>query len=172
LIVGLTGHRSDLSFDDDPEAITGWNVMDLETIRTLIEFVGRSRVSELMVGEDGIIVRISNSLSKRASSGPVLKRSRQQVAAATDRGDTAQSQTARGQTVVAPVFGVLHRSPNPGAPAFVEVGNVVEVGQNLCIVEAMKVFNTVSAQKAGPITRIFADDGQEVEAGQPLMEIG
>ncbi len=146
--------------------------MDLETIRTLIEFVGRSRVSELVVGENGTTVRISNGSSKRASSDSTPKRSRQQIASAADRGDTTQGQTAGAQTVVAPVFGVLHRSPNPGAPAFVEVGDVVEVGQNLCIVEAMKVFNTVSAHKAGPITRIFASDGQEVEAGQPLMEIG
>jgi len=70
------------------------------------------------------------------------------------------------------VFGVLHRSPEPGARPFVEVGDFVEAGQSLCIVEAMKVFNTVTAHKAGPITRILAKDGEDVEAGEPLMEIG
>ncbi|MET4691317.1 acetyl-CoA carboxylase biotin carboxyl carrier protein [Sinorhizobium fredii] len=147
------------------------DLMDLETIRTLIEFVGRSRVSELVVGENGTIVRISSDRSKRTAADPKPQRGRQAEAPAADRGDRTQSQ-ADGRTVKAPVFGVLHRSPNPGARPFVEAGDVVEVGQSLCIVEAMKVFNTVSAHKAGPITRIFASDGQEVEAGQPLMEIG
>jgi acetyl-CoA carboxylase biotin carboxyl carrier protein len=148
--------------------------MDLETIRTLIEFAGRSRVSELVVGEDGITVRISNASSERRSPNPAPKRSTPPIGVAPSAigGDRTGSRTTGGRTVMAPVFGVLHRAPNPGAPAFVEVGDVVEVGQNLCIVEAMKVFNTVTAHKAGPITRIFASDGQEVEAGERLMEIG
>ncbi|WP_081159300.1 acetyl-CoA carboxylase biotin carboxyl carrier protein [Ensifer aridi] len=146
--------------------------MDLETIRTLIEFVGRSRVSELMVSEDGVTIRISSGSFKRNSSNPIPKGSRQAEAIAADENNGSQSRAVDGQIVVAPVFGVLHRSPDPGAPAFVELGDVVVVGQSLCIVEAMKVFNTVAAHKAGPITRIFANDGQDVEAGQPLMEIG
>lgn len=147
--------------------------MDLETIRTLIEFVGRSHVSELVVGEDGIIVRISCDRSKRASADPKPQRRRQAEAPPVAApGDRPQTQPADGRTVKAPVFGVLHRAPNPGTRPFVEVGDFVEAGQSLCIVEAMKVFNTVSAHKAGSITRIFASDGQEVEAGQPLMEIG
>ncbi|HXV30886.1 MAG TPA: acetyl-CoA carboxylase biotin carboxyl carrier protein subunit [Sinorhizobium sp.] len=139
-----------------------------------MEFVGRSRVSELMVSEGGSTVRISNGSSKRAQIDTTRRRSGQQVAEASAANgvDRPHSQAAGGETVIAPVFGVVHRSPNPGAPAFVEMGDVVEVGQSLCIVEAMKVFNTVSAHKAGPITRIFASDGQDVEAGQPLMEIG
>ncbi|ACP21645.1 acetyl-CoA carboxylase, biotin carboxyl carrier protein (plasmid) [Sinorhizobium fredii NGR234] len=147
--------------------------MDLETIRTLIEFVGRSRVSELVVGENGTIVRISRDRSKRTPADPKPQRGRQAEAPpAVDRSDRPEIQPADGRTVKAPVFGVLHRSPNPGARPFVEVGDTVEVGQSLCIVEAMKVFNTVSAHRAGSITRIFAGDGQEVEAGEPLMEIG
>ncbi|WP_042776145.1 acetyl-CoA carboxylase biotin carboxyl carrier protein [Sinorhizobium fredii] len=146
--------------------------MDLETIRTLIEFVGRSGVSELVVGENGTIVRISNDRSKRTAADPKPQRGRHAEAPPVDQGDRPQTQPADGRTVKAPVFGVLHRAPNPGARPFVEEGDVVEVGQSLCIVEAMKVFNTVSAHRAGPITRIFASDGQEVEAGQPLMEIG
>ncbi|WEX79396.1 acetyl-CoA carboxylase biotin carboxyl carrier protein subunit (plasmid) [Sinorhizobium numidicum] len=148
--------------------------MDLETIRTLIEFVGRSHVSELVVSEDGVTVRISNATSRRLPSGRTSTQGSQRIAEPTpaDVVDEAERDATGGQTVKAPAFGVLHRSPNPGAPAFVEVGDAVEVGQSLCIVEAMKVFNTVSAHKSGPITRIFVSDGEEVEAGQPLMEIG
>lgn len=147
--------------------------MDLQKIKTLIEFVGRSRISELVVSQDGTTVRISNGISRQVTAAENSNGARQQptrspvvTEAIAPEGDKA------AQMVVAPVFGLLHRSPSPGTPPFVKVGDVVEAGQNLCIIEAMKVFNTVSAQKAGPILRILADDGQEVEAGQPLMEIG
>ncbi|HEX8046656.1 acetyl-CoA carboxylase biotin carboxyl carrier protein [Rhizobium sp.] len=147
--------------------------MDLQKIKTLIEFVGRSRISELVVSQDGTTVRISNGISRQATAAENSTVARQQSArspvvtdAIAPEGDKA------AQRVVAPVFGLLHRSPSPGAPPFVKVGDIVEAGQSLCIIEAMKVFNTVSAHKTGPILRILADDGQEVEAGQPLMEIG
>lgn len=147
--------------------------MDLQKIKTLIEFVGRSRISELVVSQDGTTVRISNSISRQAAAAGNSGVARQQPVRPSVVTDVVEAEGDKaGQTVVAPVFGLLHRSPSPGAPPFVEVGDVVEAGQSLCIIEAMKVFNTVSAQKAGAILRILAGDGQEVEAGQPLMEIG
>ena len=147
--------------------------MDLQKIKTLIEFVGRSRISELVVSQDGTTVRISNSISRQAAATGNSGVVRQQPVRPSVVTNAVEAEGDKaGQTVVAPVFGLLHRSPSPGAPPFVEVGDVVEAGQSLCIIEAMKVFNTVSAEKAGAILRILAGDGQEVEAGQPLMEIG
>lgn len=147
--------------------------MDLQKIKTLIEFVGRSRISELVVSQDGTTVRISNSISRQVAAAGNPSVVRQQPVRPSVVTDAAEAEGDKaGQTVSAPVFGLLHRSPSPGAPPFVEVGDVVEAGQSLCIIEAMKVFNAVSAQKAGAILRILAGDGQEVEAGQPLMEIG
>ncbi len=147
--------------------------MDLQKIKTLIEFVGRSRISELVVSQDGTTVRISNGISRQTATAENSTVARQQPVRSSVATDAVQVQSDKAdQTVVAPAFGLLHRSPSPGAPPFVKVGDVVEAGQSLCIIEAMKVFNTISAQKTGPIVRILADDGQEVEAGQPLMEIG
>ena len=147
--------------------------MDLQKIKTLIEFVGRSRISELVVSQDGTTVRISNSISRQAAAAGNSGVVRQQPVRPSVVTNAVEAEGDKaGQMVVAPVFGLLHRAPSPGAPPFVEVGDMVEAGQSLCIIEAMKVFNTVSAQKAGAILRILAGDGQEVEAGQPLMEIG
>ncbi|MEZ2221836.1 acetyl-CoA carboxylase biotin carboxyl carrier protein [Rhizobium sp. RCC_161_2] len=147
--------------------------MDLQKIKTLIEFVGRSRISELVVSQDGTTVRISNGISRQATAADNSTVARQQPARSHVVTDAAVPEGGKtAQMVAAPVFGLLHRSPSPGAPPFVKVGDVVEAGQSLCIIEAMKVFNTVSAHKTGPILRILADDGQEVDAGQPLMEIG
>lgn len=147
--------------------------MDLQKIKTLIEFVGRSHISELVVSQDGTTVRISNGISRQATAAEDSAVVRQQPARSPVVKDAVAGEGDKGGLmVVAPVFGLLHRSPSPGAPPFVKVGDVVEAGQSLCIIEAMKVFNTVSAHKTGPILRILADDGQEVDAGQPLMEIG
>ena len=147
--------------------------MDLQKIKTLIEFVGRSRISELVVSQDGTTVRISNSISRQAAAAGNSGVARQQPVRPSVVANAVEAEDDKaGQAVIAPVFGLLHRAPSPGAPPFVEVGDMVEAGQSLCIIEAMKVFNTVSAHKAGAILRILAGDGQEVEAGQPLMEIG
>ncbi|NTG48364.1 acetyl-CoA carboxylase biotin carboxyl carrier protein subunit [Agrobacterium rhizogenes] len=147
--------------------------MDLQKIKTLIEFVGRLRISELVVSQDGTTVRISNGISRQTTTAENSTVARQQPARSPPVKDAAVPEGGKaGQMVIAPVFGLLHRSPSPGAPPFVKAGDVVEAGQSLCIIEAMKVFNTVSAHKTGPILRILADDGQEVDAGQPLMEIG
>lgn len=96
--------------------------MDLQKIKTLIEFVGRSRISELVVSQDGTTVRISNSISRRAAAADNPGVARQlpvQPSVVTDAVDPEGDKA--GQTVIAPVFGLLHRSPSPGAPPFVDV---------------------------------------------------
>lgn len=73
--------------------------------------------------------------------------------------------------VRSPLVGVFYRSPSPGAPPFVEIGDIVEPNQTLCIVEAMKVMNEVSAGKSGKILKIFPKNGEMVEFDEPLFEI-
>jgi acetyl-CoA carboxylase biotin carboxyl carrier protein len=73
--------------------------------------------------------------------------------------------------VKSPIVGTFYESPSPGAEAFVKVGAHVEVGQTLCIVEAMKLMNEIESDETGEIVRIFAENGQPVEYGQPLFGI-
>jgi biotin carboxyl carrier protein len=73
--------------------------------------------------------------------------------------------------VSAPLFGIFHRTAAPGTPPFVELGQTVEAGQKLAIIEAMKVFNTIAADAAGTVAEILAEAGQEVEPGQPLFRL-
>ncbi|MDP9152549.1 MAG: acetyl-CoA carboxylase biotin carboxyl carrier protein, partial [Myxococcota bacterium] len=70
-----------------------------------------------------------------------------------------------------PFVGSFYRSPSPDAPAFVEVGSVVRVGQTLCIIEAMKLMNEIEAECAGTVTEAFAQNGKSVEYGQKLFRI-
>jgi acetyl-CoA carboxylase biotin carboxyl carrier protein len=73
--------------------------------------------------------------------------------------------------VKSPIVGTFYGSPSPGAEAFVKVGAFVEVGQTLCIVEAMKLMNEIESDESGEVVRIFAESGQPVEYGQPLFGI-
>lgn len=73
--------------------------------------------------------------------------------------------------VKSPIVGTFYGSPSPGAEAFVKVGSYVESGQTLCIVEAMKLMNEIEAETSGEVLRIFAENGQPVEYGQPLFGI-
>ncbi|MGF9566052.1 biotin/lipoyl-containing protein [Neorhizobium sp. JUb45] len=139
--------------------------MDLSKIETLIEFVGRSNVTELMVSEKDTTVRIFRD---RISAAP------EKVAASADAIENValSSETANAaNTVAAPIFGVLHVAPAPGDPPFVKVSDEVVEGQTLFIIEAMKVFNKIAAPRAGRITRLTDVNGVEVEAGDMLAEI-
>ena len=143
--------------------------MDLTKIEKLIDFVGRSSITELTVTENGTTVRIFRDGS-RASSPSVAE-------AAGARGQEVQAANAGtgashpGTVVDAPIFGVLHVAPAPDAPPFVAVGDQVVEGQTLFIIEAMKVFNKIAAPRAGKITRLTDVNGAEVEVGDMLAEI-
>ena len=73
--------------------------------------------------------------------------------------------------VESPMVGVFYRAPEPGSPPFVEIGDVVAVGQTLCLLEAMKLFNELQAENAGRVTAIHVENGQPVEFGQLLFEL-
>jgi len=136
--------------------------MDLEKIITLIDFVGRSNVTELSVTEKDTTVRIFRTRNHTpARPDPVPSATLGSVASA----------VASSNTVTAPIFGILHRSPAPGEPPFVKVGDAVETGQTLFIIEAMKVFNRVTASRPGRIVALTEVDGAEVDAGEMLAEI-
>jgi acetyl-CoA carboxylase biotin carboxyl carrier protein len=76
-----------------------------------------------------------------------------------------------GHVVTSPMVGTFYRAPNPGAPPFVELGSQVKVGDTLCIIEAMKMMNEITADRAGVIKAILKENGQPVEYGEPLFVI-
>jgi len=147
--------------------------MDLSKIKTLIDFVGQSNITELTVTEKDTTVRIFRTRPASESAPP----SSSSDASAIDTPSTPSTFTEilSPDTVPipvhAPIFGVLHAAPAPGENVFIRLGDTVEAGQTLFIIEAMKVFNSIVAPRAGHILRITAIDGSEVEAGEMLAEI-
>ncbi|API56930.1 acetyl-CoA carboxylase biotin carboxyl carrier protein subunit (plasmid) [Rhizobium leguminosarum] len=146
--------------------------MDLSKIKTLIDFVGRSNITELSVTEKDVTVRIFRMLPGQEAAAETQQEAGSTTNPARDAGADTPSRPEKTDAVKAPVFGVLHRTPAPGEPPFVTIGDKVVEGQTLFIIEAMKVFNTIAAPRAGRITHLTEIDDGEVETGDLLAEIG
>jgi len=136
-----------------------------ERIRELVRIVQESGVGEIEIEDEGM--RVSVRRADEPGAVPVPATGGVAVAPAVDE-ITVTAETVR---VESPMPGVFYRAPQPGAPPFVEVGDVVAAGQTLCVVEAMKLFNELTADLDGRVRAIHADNGQPVEFGTLLFEL-
>lgn len=144
--------------------------MDLRKIKTLIELVENSGIAELEIKEGEEFVRISRSST--AVQHVYAAPQQQAPAAAAPAAAPAAPAAPEGHVVKSPMVGSFYRSPSPGAKAFVDIGQSVNVGDTLCIIEAMKLLNEIEADHSGVIKAILVESGQAVEFGQPLFIIG
>ena len=144
--------------------------MDLNEIKRLIQLVQKSGIGELEVSEGERTIRIT-----AAPSAPALG-----YAAAPAQSAPAPAQVAPPQaaapnpdahlvTIVSPMVGTFYRAPAPDADPYVELNSQVDLGQTVCIVEAMKLMNEIESEVRGRIVRILVDNGQPVEYGQTLF---
>jgi acetyl-CoA carboxylase biotin carboxyl carrier protein len=142
--------------------------MDLRKLKTLIELVETSGIAELEIQEGEERVRITRALSHAPQT--VLMPTPAPAVALPVPVAAVVAEPA-GHIVKSPMVGTFYRSAQPGAKAFVEVGDTVAVGDTLCIVEAMKLMNEIEADHAGVVKQILVENGQPVEFGQPLVVI-
>ncbi len=151
--------------------------MDLRKLKTLIELVESSGIAELEISEGEERVRITRTV---ASSQQAYAAAPQQTVAApvavpaataVVAAEPAKAPVAEGHVVKSPMVGTFYRSASPGSKAFVDVGQTVNSGDTLCIIEAMKLLNEIESDKTGVITAILVENGQPVEFGQPLFVI-
>jgi acetyl-CoA carboxylase biotin carboxyl carrier protein len=139
-------------------------------IRELAELLNETGLSEIEIEKSGLKVRVARSITAAASAPPAhvahaLAPQAPLAAAAPAATDPAKHPGA----VKSPMVGTAYRSPEPTAPAFVDVGSKVQQGDTLLIIEAMKTMNQIPAPKAGTVTAILFENGQPVEFGEPLM---
>lgn len=151
--------------------------MDLRKLKTLIDLVSDSNVSELEITEAEGKVRIVKgggvvqhvmapaavTMAAPGAAAPALAPAATAAAAA--------PAAPTGHTVKSPMVGTFYRSASPGAKPFIEIGTQVKEGDTVCIIEAMKILNEIEADKAGTITQVLVENGQAVEYGQPLFVI-
>jgi acetyl-CoA carboxylase biotin carboxyl carrier protein len=151
--------------------------MDLRKLKTLIELVESSGIGELEVQEGEERVRITRAPAAGSSAAPTgtVYTAGAPVAApalaAAPIEAPAPAIELEGHFVKSPMVGTFYRAASPGAKPFVEVGDTVQVGDTLCIIEAMKLMNEIEADKAGVVKQVLAENGQPVEYGQPLVVI-
>lgn len=153
--------------------------MDIRKVKKLIELLEESGIAEIEIKEGEESVRISRH-SSSPMAPPVV-----QYAAGSVPGAAAAPAAPNGKistpepaavakpehTVTAPMVGTLYSSPAPGAKAFVDIGSEVNIGDTLCIIEAMKMMNQIESDKAGRVTAVLVKNGEPVEFGQPLFII-
>ncbi|HIF5692816.1 TPA: acetyl-CoA carboxylase biotin carboxyl carrier protein [Vibrio parahaemolyticus] len=152
--------------------------MDIRKIKKLIELVEESGIAELEISEGEESVRISRHGTAAPApvhyaAAPVAAPAPVAAAPVAEAPATEAPAAAvpAGHQVLSPMVGTFYRSPSPDAKAFVEVGQKVNAGDTLCIVEAMKMMNQIEADKSGVVTAILVEDGQPVEFDQPLVVI-
>jgi len=146
--------------------------MDTRKIKALIALLEESDVTEIEIHEGEESVRISRH--KQVVSAPVaavMPAAAAPVAAAPVAAEAAAPAKHSGHEVTAPMVGTFYRSSSPGAKPFAEVGQQVNEGDTLCIIEAMKMLNQIESDKAGKISAILVENGQPIEYGQPLFVI-
>ncbi|EJX9712680.1 acetyl-CoA carboxylase biotin carboxyl carrier protein [Salmonella enterica] len=155
--------------------------MDIRKIKKLIELVEESGISELEISEGEESVRISRTTTnagfpvmQQAYAAPMMQQpalSNAVAPAATPAMEAPAAAEISGHIVRSPMVGTFYRTPSPDAKAFIEVGQKVNVGDTLCIVEAMKMMNQIEADKAGTVKAILVESGQPVEFDEPLVVI-
>ncbi len=155
--------------------------MDIRKVKKLIELLDESGIAEIEISEGDDSVRISrhapasaqvvHSLPAAASAIAPPPAAAPQMAAPPPPAAAPSEPEEEGHAVKAPMVGTYYSAPSPGAPAYVQVGDTVNEGDTLCIVEAMKMMNQIEAEVSGTVKSIRAQNGDPVEYGQTLFVI-
>lgn len=147
--------------------------MDLRELVELIECVDRSSLTHFELDRDGLKVRmIKERVAEAARPAPEEKPLSVEPVPAQSAGSASSAPADSSiQVVTSPMVGVFYQSPEPGSPPFVQVGDAVHKGQVLCIIEAMKLMNEVTAEVEGTVIEVLAQNEQMVEYAQPLFKV-
>jgi len=157
--------------------------MDLKDIQNLIKFVAKSGASEVKLEMDDVKITIKTGsdekeptyIQQMPAMGMPQQQMMQQPAVAqpeTNTTTTAESsadENSKFVTIKSPIIGTFYRKPSPDKPVFVEVGKSIAVGDVLCVIEAMKLFNEIESEVSGKIVKVLVDDSSPVEFDQPLF---
>ncbi len=154
--------------------------MDIKQIHELVKLVNKSNIGELMIEKEGFKITIKQKKEPAQIIGqPMVQpvhHMQQSFApaslAAPEKSNERKSESAKEDnllTIKSPMIGTFYRQAGPGKPLFVSVGDEVEVGQVVCIIEAMKLFNEIESEVAGKIVKVLVEDASPVEFDQPLF---
>ncbi len=143
--------------------------IDQDLIRALAALLHETDRTEIEVDQEGLRVRVSRSAPAATVVAPAAPAERSALVA--EPASSRPAAPSDAGSVKSPMVGTAYTAPEPGARPYVEVGDTVQEGQTIMIVEAMKTMNQIPAPRGGKITAIYVEDGQPVEYGEPLVAI-
>lgn len=147
--------------------------MNLKEIKEMISLMNENGLVELEIEKEGMRIRLKKVTSgSEAAGGAPFIIERQQVAQEQPKKEAVQAQEKAESSLVeikAPMVGTFYRAPAPEAPPYVEVGQVIEPGQVICILEAMKLMNEIKSEIKGKVVEVIVENAEPVEFGQPLF---
>jgi len=153
--------------------------MDIKQIHELVKLINKSNIGELMIEKEGFKITIKQKKEPAQIIGQPLMQPVQalqqpvaQAPAAAAPKPESKPQSAKQDnlvTIKSPMIGTFYRQAGPDKPIFVSVGDEIEVGQVVCIIEAMKLFNEIESEVAGKIVKVLVEDASPVEFDQPLF---
>lgn len=162
--------------------------MDLKEIKKILDMIAESEVNQVTIEEGDFKIKVKKTPDVAQSSAPVQYQmpaapqqphqaqapASQPQSAGSGQADASESkeQEPDGNVVESPIVGTFYRAPSPDADEFVKVGDQVEKGQTLCIVEAMKIMNEIESEFSGEVKKILVENGEAVEFEQHLFIIG
>lgn len=152
--------------------------MDIRKIKKLIDLISENNIAEIEIREEKESVHIVlnkqhiNFMQNEPTSSPKVQATEPKVLVEAQDSENIQKEVAKNKhTVNSPMVGTVYLSSAPGAKHFVEVGQKVKVGDTICLIEAMKMFNKIEADRAGTVTTLLVENAQPVEYNQPLFVI-
>ena len=144
--------------------------MDIRKIKKLIEMLQDSDLKEIEVSQGDESVRISRDNSSQTSE-PIIQKQVVHEASNIVSQEEIPQEEVKGNKVTSPIVGTFYRKPSPDKDPFIKVGDVVQEGDVLCIIEAMKMMNEIKSDFSGKVVSIDVEDGQPVEYGQHIITI-
>jgi acetyl-CoA carboxylase biotin carboxyl carrier protein len=148
--------------------------MNIKEIKEMINLMNENGLVELEIEKDGMRIRLRKTTSgTEALSGPIVVE-REKISEVTPKKETPagiEKTPVKTVEIKAPMVGTFYRAPSPEAPPYVEVEQVIEPGQVICIIEAMKLMNEIKSEIKGKILEILVDNAEPVEFGQPMLLI-
>jgi acetyl-CoA carboxylase biotin carboxyl carrier protein len=157
--------------------------MDIKEIQNLIKFVAKSGASEVKLEMEDVKITIKTGASKTETTivqanpmvgmpqmqAPLAAPVAAETTAPTATPATNEDENSKYITVKSPIIGTFYRKPSPDKPNFAEVGQSISVGDTVCVIEAMKLFNEIESEVSGKIVKVLVDDSSPVEFDQPLF---
>lgn len=154
--------------------------MDIQKIEKLIKLVNNSDIAEIKITEGDSVIKISKAAKFTNSKNMIPVQTPMTVQAAIQpnmtietpaKKESEQNLPASGHKILSPMVGTFYRTPSPDAKPYIEVGQKVNIGDVVCIIEAMKMMNQIESDIAGVVKAILVENGQPVEFDQPLFII-